>query len=260
MAVLTIVDDEGTVAMEAAERLTRLIEQSIAARGCAVVSLTGGSTPRRLYVLIGDTAHPWRARIDWRRVHLFWSDERHVPPDDRESNFGMANETLVRHVPIPRAQVYRMHGELANPEEAARVYDRSLAEGFAAAGRTDRTFDVMHLGMGEDAHIASIFPYSPLLGSAPGADPGSTPPVAAVWVPHLNAWRLTLTPAALLDSREIVVVVAGGTKAEAMRAALELPGDVRRWPAQLLRSAGDRVTWIIDRAAAAALRSAPGVP
>jgi 6-phosphogluconolactonase len=261
MAMLTVAADVEELARVSAARLTALVEAAIAGRGNAMVSLTGGRTPERLYSLLADRDHPWRAWIDWPRVHLFWSDERHVPPDHSDSNFGMAYRALVRHLPVPPSQVHRMRGELPDAREAARDYGRELRDGFAAAGRTDSTFDVMLLGLGEDAHIASIFPGSELLeswkgprtpadggrGSMPGPDR-----VAAVWASHLNAWRITMTPAAILDARTIVMVAAGSSKAEAVRAAVTLPLDVERWPSQLLREAGDRVEWFVDRAAAPA--------
>ena len=265
MARLTIVDDEEALARTAAGRLAQLIEHSIAARGEAVVSLTGGSTPRKLYSLLADARQPWRTKIDWLHVHLFWGDERHVPPDHGDSNFGMANHALVEHVAVPPAQVHRMRGELADPKEAARQYEEELVAGFAAARREDLTFDVMLLGLGEDAHIASIFPDSELLRSyvkgRPTNDAGPAfmgrqdrrSSVAAVWAPHLNAWRITLTPDAILDSREIVMLVSGSGKATAVRAALEEPLEENQYPAQLLRQAGDRVHWIVDRAAAGRL-------
>jgi 6-phosphogluconolactonase len=298
MAIVTIVDDEEAVAVTSAERITALIERSIDERGSAVVSLTGGRTPERLYTLLADTRRPWRERIEWSHVHLFWGDERHVAPDHADSNFGMANRTLVSHVPIPPAQVYRMRGEIADAGEAARDYDATLARGFIAAGRDDRTFDVMLLGLGEDAHIASVFPGSPLLGSGGAtvrlkadttddttatittdvvsgfsradvvsglsrADVVSafrrtvdSARVAAVWAPHLQAWRITLTPAAILDSRSFVVVVAGPGKADAVVRRSRAEQSIVT-AAQLLRRAQDRVDWIIDRAAAARLRDAP---
>ena len=252
MAGLTVVDDDAAVAAAAAEHLTALIEQSNAARGGTVLSLTGGSTPRRLYGLLGDPDQPWRARIDWARVHLFWGDERHVAPDHPDSNFGMARDALVRDVPVPSANVHRMRGEIADAQAAAASYARELRDGFAAAGRTDLTFDVMLLGLGEDAHIASIFPGSELLQDRQQRRESRT---AAVWAPHLNSWRITLTPAAILDSRAIVMVVSGPGKAAAVHAAIEAPEDVQRYPAQLLRTAGGRVTWLLDRAAAGQLRS-----
>lgn len=252
MANLRVVPDEAALAVTAAERLTMLVSEAIVRDGNAVVCLTGGRTPRRLYELLGDPLQPWRARIDWERVHLFWGDERHVPPDHPDSNFGMAYRALVSQVPIPPAQVHRIRGEFGDARDAGREYEAELRTGFAAAGRGDLTFDVMLLGLGENAHIASLFPGSPLLEHET-ADTLA----AGVWVPALNRWRITLTPPALLDARGIVMLVSGAAKAEAVHAALEEDEDVLRKPAQLLRRANDRVEWIIDRPAAALLRAVP---
>ena len=247
MAIVTVLKDAEALAATAAGRVTALIEVSIAARNGANICLTGGQTPRRLYELLADRSRPWRARIDWARIHVFWGDERHVPPEHADSNFGMAQRALLAHVPVPATQVHRMRGELADAAEAAREYDEKL-QGIVSSP----LFDVMLLGLGEDAHIASIFPGSRLLHDAPA--PGSR--VAAVWVEHLRAWRITLTPPALLDARAIVMLVAGAGKAAAVSAALDEPEDVKRWPAQLLRAAGDNVEWFID-SAAARMRGAP---
>lgn len=258
MTRITIADDEAAALVNlAAGRLAELFDASMAVRGAAMVSLTGGTVARPLYERLADAA--WRGRIDWRRMHLFWGDERHVPPDHPDSNFGMAQQALIQHVPVPPSQVHPMRGELADPAEAARAYELELRQAFARAGRPTQTFDVMILGLGEDAHIASIFPASPLLpshrggvrGGGPGLDgDASEARVAAVWADHLKAWRITLTPPALLDSHAIFVIVSGARKADAVRAALEEPDDVRRWPAHVLRRAGERVEWYIDRLAA----------
>jgi 6-phosphogluconolactonase len=243
MAVVTVVDDEPALAATAAEQIASLVERAIGDRGTAVICLTGGTTPERLYELLGDDRHPWCGRIDWQRVHVFWGDERHVPPDHPDSNFGVAHRALLSRVDTPAAQVHRMRGEEPDPREAARQYEVELRSGFAAAGRSDQTFDLMLLGLGEDAHIASIFPGSPIVDER-------SVRVAAAWTGQLKAWRITLTPAALLDARHILLLVSGDRKADAVHAALDLPENVRRYPAQLLRAAGDRVEWIIDRAAA----------
>jgi 6-phosphogluconolactonase len=200
------------------------------------VSLTGGSTPKRTYSTLAQAP----SHVPWAQVHLFWGDERAVPPDDPESNYGMARDALLAHIPIGAPQVHRMKGELP-PEQAAREYERELMG----------TFDLMLLGLGEDAHIASIFPGSDVLDEREHL-------VAAPWVPHLNAYRITLTPPALLDARRIIMLVAGRQKADAVKAAIEGPLNPKRWPAQLLRPAGDRVEWLIDRAAARALTSRRG--
>lgn len=237
MAVVTVVDDDLQLAETGALRITTLIELAVAARKSAVICLTGGRTPERLYQTLADEREPWRARIDWTRVHVFWGDERHVPPDHPDSNFGLAYRTLLSRVPIPPAQIHRIEGELPDAREAARKHEAELR---------DRIFDVELLGVGDDAHFASIFPGSPLIDER-GVR------VAAAWIPHLKAWRITLTPPALLDARAILVNASGPQKADAVRAALTLPEDVTGYPAQLLRSAGDRVEWIIDRAAARSL-------
>jgi 6-phosphogluconolactonase len=238
----------------AAERLTVLIEQAIGARNRATVALTGGTTPREAYEVLADPSRPWRHRIDWSRLHLYWGDERHVPPDDAESNYGMAARALVQRVPVPPGQVHRMRGELPDPVAAAAEY----------AGAVPELFDVMLLGLGEDCHIASIFPGSELLSPwrepcearAREADkrrPTPTGTVAAVQSPT-GQWRITLTPPAILNSRAIVMLVAGGNKSAAVAGAIEGALDVTTCPAQLLRDADDRLEWMLDTAAASRLQ------
>jgi 6-phosphogluconolactonase len=271
MAQLNIVADKTAMSEAAAERITSLIETAVTARGVAAVSLTGGETPDLLYTFLADAKRPWRNRIDWVHLYLFWGDEREVPPDHSESNFGLANRLLLQEVPVPAAQIHRMRGELP-ASDAGRLYDAVLrARRDQVAGAL---FDVMLLGIGENAHIASIFPNSPLLAGreAPPytadeeSDPhrvgrGFTPRqrqlAAGVHVPDISQWRITMTPSALLDSSAIVVIADGSSKADAISAALERALDVARYPAQLLRAAGDRVEWVIDSAASARLRGAP---
>ncbi len=244
MASVNVLDDEIAVAEATAERLTELAAEAVETLGAATLCLTGGSTPERLYRLLADPARPWRGRIAWPLAHLFWGDERHVPPDHSDSNYGMAARALIDRVPVPPEQVHRMRGELPDAHEAAREYEMALRDGFARAQRHDQTFDVMLLGLGEDAHIASIFPASPLLHDRNGRR------VAAVWARHLEAWRITVTPPAIVDARAIVMLVSGEKKAPAVRAALEFPTDVDRYPVHVLRTADARVEWFVDRAAA----------
>jgi 6-phosphogluconolactonase len=251
MAKLTVANDEVDLASRAAERIAQLIAEAVDAHGSAIVSLTGGTTPRLLYSALADSRQPWRSRVPWPQVQLFWGDERNVPPDDSRSNYRTAKVTLLDHVPIPADHIHRMRGELP-AHEAAADYERVLS-GVASAFRRKNLFDLMLLGVGEDAHIASIFPGSELLDTREVSPTGLR--VAAIRAPHLDAWRITLTPDAILDSRAIVVLVAGATKPDAVRAALKEPLDVRKYPAQLLRSAEDRVEWFVDRAAAAGLSS-----
>ncbi len=249
MARLTVVADKAAMSEAAAERITSALEAAIAGRGVAAISLTGGDTPDVLYEYLADARRPWKGRIDWQRLHVFWGDEREVPPDHEQSNYGLAHRLLLEHVNVPETQIHRMRGELP-ASDGGRLYDAVLR------ARRDQTvgplFDVMLLGIGSNAHIASIFPGSPLLL------PGTAERLATgVAVPALSQWRMTMTPAALLDSAEIVMIASGAAKADAIAAAIESPEDVEHYPAQLLREAGDRVEWIIDAAAAARLRAAP---
>ena len=261
MAQLKIVRDKAAMSESAAERVTWLIEAAIATRGVAAGSLTGGTTPDLLYQLLADPNRPWRNRIDWPHVHLFWSDEREVAPEHPESNFGLANRLLIQHVPVPATQIHRMRGELP-ASDAGRLYDVLLrAWRDQVAGPL---FDVLLLGIGANAHIASIFPNSPLLvplhtGEQAGADLSAPREAlaAGVHVPELSQWRTTMTPTAILDSAVIIVIANGSSKADAIAAALEGAVDVARYPAQLLRAAGHRAEWIIDSAASARLRAVP---
>jgi 6-phosphogluconolactonase len=264
MAQLMVVRDKGQLSSTAADRITGLIESALERGPTAAVSLSGGTTPEELYRLLADASRPWRGRIDWTRVHLFWSDERNVPPNNPESNFGLANRTLIQSLRIPPAQVHRIRGELL-AAEAGRQYDALLRSW--RAQMNGPLFHVMLLGIGANAHIASLFPGSPLLerfdsqsdghvGPLSHVDHDESPLLAAgVWVPELNQWRITLTPRALLASNSIVVMASGREKANAVAAALHAPPDVSLYPAQVLRPAGDRVDWIVDEAAAGGLSS-----
>ncbi len=247
---MTIAGDAAAVARDAAARLTQAIERAVAARGRAVIALTGGGTARTVYEQLANPAGPWRHRIDWSNLHYWWSDERHVPPSHPDSNFGMAREVLLAHVPIPASHLHRMRGELEDAHQAAASYAVELAGWRGGTAGDGFLADVSLLGIGEDAHIASLFPGSNALDERERL-------AVAVRPPHLGTWRITMTPPALLDAETIVVAATGARKADAVAVALSAPLDVERWPAQLLRAAGSRVTWIIDRTAAARWRGEP---
>ena len=250
MAQLTIVADKRAMSDAAAERIATAIESAVSTRGTAAVSLTGGDTPDLLYAALADRSRPWRSRIDWRHLHVFWGDERAVPPHHPDSNYGLADRLLLQYVDVPASHIHRMRGELP-ATDAGSLYDDELH-----AHRNLHTgplFDVMLLGIGSNAHIASLFPGSSLL--APAGAHGRL--AAGVFVPELRGWRITMTPPALLDARRIIMIASGPSKAAAIAAALEQPLDVEHYPAQLLREAGDTVEWIIDAAAAVRLRAAP---
>jgi 6-phosphogluconolactonase len=256
MAIVNVEADASRLAAATAERIVSLLRDACQRHGTAHICLTGGQTPHHTYDRLARASQAAGA-LDWNRVHLFWGDERAVPPDHEDSNFGMADRALILPAAIPSRNIHRMRGELPDVEQAARDYERVLKR-FERAGAP--RFDVMLLGLGTDGHIASLFPGSPLLLPQDPVPRDVQPEsdergrlAAAVWVPALQTWRITLTPRALLDAGIILVLTAGAAKADAVHTALRLPEDIARWPVQLLRRADDRVEWWLDRAAATAL-------
>lgn len=209
------------------------------------VALAGGSTPRGFYRLLAD--EPYRSQISWEHLRVFWGDERMVPPDHQDSNFRMAEETLLSRVPIPSGQVFRMKGELP-AEEAAAHYEAVLREQFKLAPEEIPRFDVILLGMGADGHTASLFPGSSAVSE-------SQKLVAAPWIQSLGAHRLTLTPPVLNAAKHILFLVSGHEKAKALQAVLEGPSDPARYPAQVVNAKVGHTVWYVKRDAASLLQA-----
>lgn len=241
---LIVVDDEAALARAVAERVVSSGAAAIAERNLFRLALAGGSTPKAAYALLASAA--FRARLDWRRVRFFFGDERCVPPADDASNYRMAKETLFDGLSVARSSVFRMHGE-DEPQRAAAHYAGVLLRELPLDNGAP-TLDLIMLGMGPDGHTASLFP---------GTDPfaGDELLVKAVFVEKLAAHRITLTPRAIGAAREILVATAGAAKAPALAAVLDGPRDPVRFPSQCLASAGGRLRWLVDRAAAARLSS-----
>jgi 6-phosphogluconolactonase len=175
--------------------------------------------------------------IEWQRVHVFWGDERCVPPDHPASNYGLAQRTLLSHVEIPAQNVHRLPGEL-DPAEAARQYEDELRAFFGTRPR----FDLILLGMGSDAHTASLFPWTPALHEQQRW-------VVAQRVNHLQADRLTLTPPVLNHAASVIFLIAGSDKAAALRSVWHDPHDPDHFPAQIVMPTTGRVIWLVDQAA-----------
>jgi len=237
---IVIVPDAEALSHEAARRFTRLALRAIADRGRFSVVLSGGTTPGALYRRLADDPH--RAQIPWRQVHLFWGDERCVPPDHPGSNFRLADEALISRVPIPPGNVHRVRGELA-PQAAAQAYAVELR---AFSGASGPHFDLVLLGLGQDGHTASLFPGSDALDE-------KVRPVVAVTAQYQDrpAQRVTLTPPAINAARHVLFLVSGSSKAEIVQAVLEGPPE--RLPAQQIRPTTGRLTWLIDAPAASRL-------
>lgn len=150
------------VAVAAAELFASSASAAVAVRGAARIAVSGGTTPKAMFALLADQSAPYFARVPWAKLHLFFVDERCVPPDDAESNYRMTNEAMLKKVPLAPAQVHRMEGEL-DPEVAASRYEAVLRTEFRLEGAETPVFDLVLLGMGDDGHTASLFPHTQAL-------------------------------------------------------------------------------------------------
>jgi 6-phosphogluconolactonase len=248
---IEVYPDAERLAHAAAEHFVALAGEAISRQGRFAVALAGGSTPKSAYALlaIGEFA----GRVDWSRVHVFWGDERRVPPDHPDSNYRMAREALLDHVPLPAENVHRMRGEL-EPSQAADEYEAALRAFFSPSSEDQEAkgerhiarFDLFLLGMGDDGHTASLFP-----GTA--AIREQTRWVMAHFVEKLDTWRITLTPAVINAAANVTFVVSGSGKAERLRQVLTGPYQPDLLPAQIVNPDDGRLRWLVDRAAASSL-------
>ena len=235
---LRVFSDVNELSLRAAEAVARTINDAVRSAGRCSLVLSGGNTPRTLYGLL---ASRFREQIPWAHVHVFWGDERYVPSEDSRSNYRMAKETLLDHVPCPAANIHPMPTHFPSADAAARDYERTLRSHFLEEWPD---FDVVLLGIGDDAHTASLFPGSLALAER-------TRWVVAAQAPVEPQLRLTLTLPALTRAGAVHVLVAGATKAEALRHVLERPGDWIKYPAAGVRLGMGSVIWWADREAAA---------
>jgi len=219
-----------------AEESLRVAREAIEERGRCAVCLSGGNTPRALNEL---WARDYQARMPWSEIHLFWGDERYIPPEDPRSNYRMARETLIGHVNVPPGQVHPMPTHFERPEDAAKDYEGKLRQFFG----TLPTFDILFLGVGEEGHTASIFPKSAAVAEKDHL-------VMAVSTPADPPTRLTLTLAAINCARNVFFLSTGAAKREIVSVIRrEPPGAGNQLPAAMVRPAG-RVVWFLDEAAA----------
>jgi 6-phosphogluconolactonase len=213
------------------------LEEALSGQGHATMAVSGGSTPRLLF------EHFTHSGFNWQRVHLFWVDERVVPPSDPDSNFGNAEDCFILPAHFPHRNVHRIHGELM-PDLAARNYVHDIEEFFDLSHGQLPRFDIVHLGMGPDAHTASLFPGESLIDNFERI-------AAPVYVEKLAKWRVTLLPGTIVAAKHIIFLVAGEDKAEAVRNVMEARYEPQKYPAQLISHHSRHVTWFVDRAAAA---------
>jgi 6-phosphogluconolactonase len=245
---LLLCSDPDAVTQRAVAHVVEAASSALSARNRFSIALSGGSTPRPIYQSLA--RFPTRRRVDWTRVEVFWSDERCVPPDDERSNYRMAREALLDPVGVPQERIHRIRAEDPDADRAAADYERVLRWALGnAAGRPPR-IDLVLLGLGAEGHTASLFP-----GSAAFDSERLVFAVRNAGDPPPSVDRITLTPAAINAARDVLFLVAGAEKAEAVRATLEGPRDPTRWPAQAIAPQEGRVIWMVDQAAASKLTS-----
>ncbi len=238
---IQVFPDKESLSRAAAEMFAQIARAAVAARGRFLAALSGGGTPQRLYELLAQS--PYRAAVPWAQTHLFWGDERLVPPDDPGSNYGQVAQLWREHLLIPGKNYRRVLGESA--AATAVTHYAHLLRQFAEDGRVWPRFDLVLLGMGGDGHTASLFP-----GPIPPAE--TSQPVIAVTADYDGrpAHRITLTPLVFNDARHVIFLVAGENKAAALTAVLAPKPDPIQCPAARIQPHTGRLTWLLDKAAA----------
>ena len=230
----------------AAEDLIATATHAVKQRGRFTIALSGGSTPRNLYTLIAANAS---TSLPWSRVFFFFGDERHVVPTDAESNYGMAEETILSKVPVPAGNIFRMQAENPDASAVAQSYEQTLRRFFALKPGEFPRFDLILLGMGPDGHTASLFPETEALQEKSRL-------VVANWVEKLNTSRITLTLPVLNAARQVAFLISGMDKAAVLHEVLEGAGPGEKYPAKLVRPSDGKLIWFVDRAAASQLTAA----
>ncbi|HKT51747.1 MAG TPA: 6-phosphogluconolactonase [Candidatus Angelobacter sp.] len=235
---MAVVSDTEALNHAAASEFVNCATRAIRERGRFSVALSGGKTPRAIYSLL---AEKYANSISWEQVFVFFGDERHVPPEHPDSNFRMANESLLSRVPIPAKNIHRVQAELAAPM-AADQYQATLREFFSLQDGELPQVDLVMLGMGEDGHTASLFP-----GTAALEETSRT--VVANHVEKLQADRITLTFPVLNAANEVLIIIAGENKAPVVRDIVNSP-EKCLYPIQRVRPRHGRLLWLVEQQAA----------
>lgn len=240
MTNIRVAPDVAGLARQAADTIQDIANTAISQAGRFSIALSGGSTPKTLFALLGTE---YAQKIDWKNTHIFWSDERCVPPDDADSNYMMARETLLDHVPLPAANINRIKGELP-PEVGAVQYEAVLHTFFH--NQLPR-FDIILLGMGDDGHTASLFPGTEAVNERQR------------WVipNHVTTakqtWRITFTVPVINNAANVMFLIAGSGKAERLKQVIQGAFTPNELPSQLVKPTDGNLIWAVDHAAASLL-------
>jgi 6-phosphogluconolactonase len=235
-----IFPDLEALSHRAAEIFTEETENAIAQRGEFITAISGGSTPLRLYSLLGTE---YAGLVDWQNTHIFWADERCVPREDEKSNFRHAHDLWLSKVDLPERNIHRIRGEEDPAQEAVR-YEQEMRNILSTEGYPE--FDLVLLGMGEEGHTASLFPGAQSLNETKRL---SIP----VYVEQIKSWRITLTLPVLNNARKVIVLVSGSAKAPVLADILTNTDKRASYPAGLIKPVAGTVTWLADKNAASRL-------
>ena len=233
------------ISAAAAEEVVRAANEAVNRDGRFTLALSGGSTPKNLYNLLATNA---RTALPWDRMFFFWGDERHVPPTDPESNYRMADETMLAKIPVAASNVFRIKTENPDAAAVAEAYEQTLRKFFQVQPGQVPNFDLILLGMGPDGHTASLFP-----GTAALKEKSRL--VVANWVEKMQTHRITLTLPVLNAARCVTFLVSGTDKASALHAVLEENVPAEQYPSKLIKPSDGKLIWMIDRAAASQLKA-----
>ncbi len=238
---VTLFEDHKSLAKFATNLILRTATESVSQRGQFSLVLSGGGTPRPIYELLASTAYI--DKFPWGETLIFWGDERCVPPDHEESNYGQAWTILLRRTTVKEKNVHRIKGEFS-PASAAKDYAKQLQK--VRNGQLHRPrFDLVLLGLGDDGHTASLFP-----GEVTEEERQATVMAVTAHYGDRPATRVTLTPVVFNSARHIIFLVVGASKAKAVAASLEGAIEPERWPVQRIRPSDGSITWLLDVAAA----------
>ena len=241
--------DATSLTRRAADEFLKSVNDAISEKGSFTVALAGGSTPKALYSLL--TEDPaYSSKIPWQKIHFFFGDERHAPPDSSESNFHMANQTLFSKGLVKPEQITRIRGEYADTEKAALEYEQALRAYFKLGDGEYPRFDLVLLGMGEEGHTLSLFPGTKALHATNRV-------VVRNWVGKLYTERITLTVPAANQAKRVIFSVTHEDKALALKAVLEGPYEPEQLPSQFIQPVNGSLLWLVDQAAGSKL--SPGV-
>lgn len=224
-----------------ADRICAAAQEAIAERGIFRIALSGGSTPKPLYELLGTPEYA--SKLNWNKIQLFLGDERCVAHDSPDSNFRMIKESLIDKIEIPEENVFPTKNQDKDPEASSKDYEEKIRAAFNTINDLP-AFDLLLQGLGPDGHTASLFPGTAALSE-------KTRWYVANFVPKMQAWRLTLTLPVLNHGREVIFMVSGDTKASIVKEVLTMPE--KRYPAQMVHLENNKVHWYMDQAAAAGL-------